>query len=510
MKKSFKLPDLGEGIHEGEVMAIHVSEGDAVEEGDVILEVETDKAAVDIPSPYTGTIRKIRVDEGDTVNVGDEILTFDVAEEEVPDEDEEFADTQQKEKADAEEDEETESAEKEKKSKASESEEKEKKKGDSGKKSEKKEESPEPEESGKEKREKEEPEKKKSAQKSTEKKETGDRKGPVPASPATRRLARELEVDLREVEPTGRGGVVTSEDVRAHAEEGKAEKKEAEAPQKEKKETAEERGEARETGEKKKRKPKPMVEEAPELPDFEKWGPVERVAVRSVRRATARQMAIAWSQIPHVTTNDMADVTALEEFRQKHKAAVSEQGGRLTLTIFAMKAAVAALKRYPNFNSSLDPEAGEIVRKNYYHIGVAVDSDDGLFVPVIRDVDRKSLTELSAEFAETVEKTRNRKVSGEDFQGGTFTITNMGSLRGGHFTPVINWPQVAILGMGKAEWKPVVREKGDGRREIVTRLMMPVVLTMDHRVLDGGDAARFLDVVITALEDPDRLMLTMS
>jgi pyruvate dehydrogenase E2 component (dihydrolipoamide acetyltransferase) len=495
MKKSFKLPDLGEGIHEGEVMAIHVSEGDAVEEGDVILEVETDKAAVDIPSPYTGTIKEILVEEGDTVNVGDEIITFDVDEEEVSGEDEE-----------------KESAEKRKKAEASESGEKEKKKGDSGKKSGKKEESPEPEESeesGKEKREKKDAGKKKSPPVSTEKKETGDRKGPVPASPSTRRLARELGVDLHDVEPTGRGGVVTSEDVRAHAEEGKAEKKEAEAPEKEQKETAEERGEAREA-EKKKRKPKPLAEEAPELPDFEKWGSVERVAVRSVRRATARQMAIAWSQIPHVTTNDMVDVTALEEFRQKHKVAVSDQGGRLTLTIFAMKAAVAALKRYPNFNSSLDVEAGEIVRKNYYHIGVAVDSEDGLFVPVIRDVDRKSLTELSVEFSEMVEKTRNRKVSGEDFQGGTFTITNMGSLRGGHFTPIINWPQVAILGMGKAEWKPVVREKGDGRREIVTRLMMPVVLTMDHRVLDGGDAARFLDVVITALEDPDRLMLTMS
>lgn len=508
MKKSFKLPDLGEGIHEGEVMAIHVSEGDAVEEGDVILEVETDKAAVDIPSPYTGTIKEILVEEGDTVNVGDEIITFDVAEEELSEK---------------------------KKAEASESGEKEKKKADSGKKPEKKEESPEPEaseESGKQRGEKEEAGKKKSAEESEEekgkkggkkggkkksdqepgkKKDSGDRQGPVPASPATRRLARELGLELREVEPTGRGGVVTSEDVRAHAEEGKAEaeKKEAEASEKEKKETAEEKGEGREA-EKEKRKPKPLAEEAPELPDFEKWGPVERVAVRSVRRATARQMAIAWSQIPHVTTNDMADVTALEEFRQKHKAAVSDQGGRLTLTIFAMKAAVAALKRYPNFNSSLDPEAGEIVRKNYYHIGVAVDSDDGLFVPVIRDVDRKSLTELSVEFAETVEKTRNRKVSGEDFQGGTFTITNMGSLRGGHFTPIINWPQVAILGMGKAEWKPVVREKGDGRRDIVTRLMMPVVLTMDHRVLDGGDAARFLDVVITALEDPDRLMLTMS
>ncbi|MFP4030399.1 MAG: dihydrolipoamide acetyltransferase family protein [Desulfococcaceae bacterium] len=508
MKKSFKLPDLGEGIHEGEVMAIHVSEGDAVEEGDVILEVETDKAAVDIPSPYTGTIKEILVAEGDTVNVGDEIVAFDVAEEELSDEDEETesADKEGREKAD---DEEKESAEKEKKKKAeaSESEEKERKAADSGKKSEKKEESresePTDEESGKEKRKKAEAGDEKAGGK---KKKTGDRQGPVPASPATRRLARELEVDLREVEPTGRGGVVTSEDVRAHAEEGKAEKKEAEAAEKEQKEP----GEAREAEEKKKRKAKPMVQEAPELPDFEKWGPVERVAVRSVRRATARQMAIAWSQIPHVTTNDMADVTALEEFRQKHKAAVSDQGGRLTPTIFAMKAAVAALKRYPNFNSSLDPKAGEIVRKNYYHIGVAVDSDDGLFVPVIRDVDRKSLTELSVEFAETVEKTRNRKVSGEDFQGGTFTITNMGSLRGGHFTPIINWPQVAILGMGKAEWQPVVREKGDGRREIVTRLMMPVVLTMDHRVLDGGDAARFLDLVIKALEDPDRLMLTMS
>lgn len=507
MKKSFKLPDLGEGIHEGEVMAIHVSEGDAVEEGDVILEVETDKAAVDIPSPYTGTIKEILVEEGDTVNVGDEIITFDVAEEEVSDADEE-TESADKDKAEA-----SESEEKEEKKKEEE------RKADSGEASEEEEEesSQAKEAKGKPEQKAGKKESKKEAEKKPAKKpDSGGRQGPVPASPATRRLARELGVDLHDVEPTGRGGVVTSEDVRAHAEEGKdeakkAKKKEAEAPEterpeKEEKEAPEETGEA----EKKKRKPKPLAEEAPELPDFEKWGPVERVAVRSVRRATARQMAIAWSQIPHVTTNDMVDVTALEEFRQKHKAAVSDQGGRLTLTIFAMKAAVAALKRYPNFNASLDVEAGEIVRKNYYHIGVAVDSEDGLFVPVIRDVDRKSLTELSVEFAETVEKTRNRKVSAEDFQGGTFTITNMGSLRGGHFTPIINWPQVAILGMGKAEWKPVVREKGDGRREIVTRLMMPIVLTMDHRVLDGGDAARFLDVVITALEDPDRLMLTMS
>lgn len=470
MKKSFQLPDLGEGIHEGEVMAIHVSEGDAVEEGDVILEIETDKAAVDIPSPYTGTIDKILVEEGDTVNVGDEIMTFDVAEEAVSDE-----------KAAA-----SPSAEAEKKTESREA----------------------AEASGKEKQKKTDAGDETSAAESDgKKKETDQRRSPVPASPATRRLARELGVELREVEPTGRGGVVTSEDVRAYAEAGRTKKKKAEAP---KKEAAAESPEARKETEEKRRKPRPMAAEAPELPDFEKWGPVDRVAVRSVRRATARQMGIAWSQIPHVTTNDMADVTALEEFRQKHKASVADQGGRLTMTVFAMKAAVAALKRHPNFNSSLDLEAGEIVRKNYYHIGVAVDSEDGLFVPVIRDVDRKSLTELSVEFAETVEKTRNREVSGADFQGGTFTITNMGSLRGRHFTPIINWPQVAILGMGKAEWQPVVREKGDSRREIVTRLMMPVVLTMDHRVLDGGDAARFLDVVITALEDPDHLLLTMS
>lgn len=486
MIQSFKLPDLGEGIHEGEVMAIHVSEGDAVEEGDVILEVETDKAAVDIPSPYTGTIKEIRVEEGDTVNVGDEIITFDVPEEEVSDEDAEKASAGE---------------EKPKESGASESKGGKKKASPSEKAAEEAEESGESQEETREK---------KTAEGSKKKTETEGRDGPVPASPATRRLARELGVNLREVEPTGRGGVVTSEDVRVHAEEEKAEEKKPEAA-----ETGGERAEKRRKpekaeGEKKKRKPKPMAAEAPELPDFEKWGPVERIAVRSVRRATARQMAVAWSQIPHVTTNDMVDVTALEEFRRKHKAAVSERGGRLTLTIFAMKAAVAALKRFPDFNASLDLEAGEIVRKNYYHVGVAVDSEDGLFVPVIRDVDRKSLTDLSVEFAELVEKTRNRKVSAEDFQGGTFTITNMGSLRGGHFTPIVNWPQVAILGMGRAELQPVVREKAGGRHEIVARLMMPIVLTMDHRVLDGGDAARFLDVVVSSLEDPERLMMTMS
>lgn len=504
MIKAFELPDLGEGIHEGEVMAIHVSEGDAVEEGDVILEVETDKAAVDIPSPYTGTVEKILVEEGDTINVGDEIITFDVAEEEISDEDAEEASVRK---------------EKPKKSTASESEDR-KKAADSDGKSKKPkesavsgEEAEEPGATGESKKErpkKRKAEDGKAAKGASKKTETESREGPVPASPATRRLARELGVDLREVAPTGRGGVATSEDVRAHAEEGGAEEKKAKSAEAGEK-RAEDRKKAEPSGaEEKKRKPKPMAAEAPELPDFETWGPVERVAVRSVRRATARQMAAAWSRIPHVTTNDMADVTALEEFRRKHKATVSEQGGRLTPTIFAMKAAVAALKRFPNFNASLDLEAGEIVRKNYYHVGVAVDSEDGLFVPVIRDVDRKSLTELSVEFAELVEKTRNRKVSAEDFRGGTFTITNMGSLRGGHFTPIINWPQVAILGMGRAELQPVVREKAGGRHEIVARLMMPIVLTMDHRVLDGGDAARFLDVVVKALEDPDRLMLTMS
>ena len=246
-----------------------------------------------------------------------------------------------------------------------------------------------------------------------------------------------------------------------------------------------------------------------QLPDFARWGPIERLPFRSIRRATATQMATSWSQIPHVYCQDDVDITRLEAFRQRHKAELAAAGGRLTMTVFAMKAVATALKLYPNFNASLDLSAQEIIIKRYFHMGIAVDSDHGLTVPVIRDVDRKSIKELAIEVESTVGKVREGKLSREEMQGGTFTITNAGALGGHHFSAIINYPEVAILGLGQGRMQPAVLTDDRGRHEIVPRLIMPIVLCFDHRVVDGADAVRFLKVVIKALEDPDELLITM-
>jgi pyruvate dehydrogenase E2 component (dihydrolipoamide acetyltransferase) len=248
----------------------------------------------------------------------------------------------------------------------------------------------------------------------------------------------------------------------------------------------------------------------PELPDFKQWGEVERRPFRSIRRATARQMITAWSQIPHVTSQDWADITKLEAFRKKHKDEIKAAGGRLTLTVFGLKAAATALKVYPMFNSSLDLAAQEIVVKKYFHIGVAVDTEDGLIVPVIRDVDRKSIKELSIELNDCVQRTRSRKIGLDALQGGTFTITNAGAMGGGFFTPIINFPQVAILGFGHGRMQPYVVTRDDGSYDIVPRLMMPVVLCFDHRVVDGADSIRFMKVLIETLQDPEELLISMT
>jgi pyruvate dehydrogenase E2 component (dihydrolipoamide acetyltransferase) len=248
---------------------------------------------------------------------------------------------------------------------------------------------------------------------------------------------------------------------------------------------------------------------SPALPDFTRWGEVERVPLRSVRRSTAKQMALSWSQIPHVNHQDKADITELERFRQRHKERLEEKGGRLTPTVFAMKAVVAALKEHPRFNASLDPENEEIILKQYYHVGVAVDTDRGLLVPVIRDVDRKSITELSIELLELVQRTRSGDASLDELQGGTFTITNIGILGGTAFFPIINFPEVAILGMARARWEPIVRRNAEGEFETEPRYMLPLMLAFDHRVVDGADAARFVNVVKEALETPENMLLMM-
>ncbi|MDY0042966.1 MAG: 2-oxo acid dehydrogenase subunit E2, partial [Desulforhabdus sp.] len=319
------------------------------------------------------------------------------------------------------------------------------------------------------------------------------REGPVPAAPSVRRLSRELGVDLHEVPASGPAGRVTEEDVRAFAETGKKAKVAPEKPAVEEAPAV---------------PPPPAFLEAGPLPDFSQWGPIEKHPLRSIRRSTARRMAQAWSQIPHVTHADKADITDLESLRRRHKEEVEARGGALTLTIFALKAAAAALKAFPRFNASLDTEHEEIIIKNYYHIGVAVDTERGLIVPSIRDVDRKSIIELATELNELIGRMREGKVERDDMAGGTFTITNVGSLGGTGFAPIINYPQVAILGLAKASYKPVVR--GDESDfTIVPRLMLPLVLTFDHRVLDGADAARFMNFIINALQNPELMMMTI-
>jgi pyruvate dehydrogenase E2 component (dihydrolipoamide acetyltransferase) len=431
MPTEFKLPDLGEGIHEGEVIEVLVSVGEKVEDGQSVMVVETDKAATEIPSPVTGVVQAIHFKTGDMANVGDVLMTFS-------------------EEGAAE---------------------------------------PAPEVPAKDAAAPPEAKTEKSEAKAVLKEKAAPQgEGPVPAAPSVRRLARELGVDLRAVTSSGPGGRVMDEDVRAFAEKGEAVAAIPTPP-------AEERAV----------KPPTVVGPQP-LPDFSQWGPVERIPLRSVRRATAKRMALAWSQIPHVTHSDEADITDLEVMRQKHRGDVEAQGGKLTLTVFALKAVVAALKAYPQFNTTLDMEAQEIIQKGYYHLGVAMDTDRGLLVPVVQHVDCKSITDIAKEVYGLAERTRDGLATIEDMSGGTFTITNVGPMGGTGFTPIINYPQVAILGLGRSRLRPVVR--GDAENfEIVPRLMLPLALGFDHRAVDGADAARFMSVIINTLENPENLVM---
>lgn len=410
MVTQFCLPDLGEGIHEAEILSINVRTGQTIREGEPLLEVETDKAAVEIPSPFTGRVGEILTAVGDIAQVGDPLITFH--------------DMEQQTRAES-----------------------------------------LPEEMGK--------------------------KRPVPASPSTRRLARELGVDLHLVTPTGSKGIVTADDVKSFA--AAAEKTQQPATPKEPHKTFRQE----------------ELKEGKAVSHFSQWGAVEQRPFRSIRRATALKMAESWTTIPHVNCQDLVDVTLLEEFRQKHKDEVRQDGGRLTMTVFALKAAATALKTFPHFNASLDLAGQEIIIKHYFHIGIAVDTPHGLVVPVIRDVDRKSIKELAVELYGTIDRAKKRTCSREELLGGTFTITNAGAIGGGNFTAVINHPEIAILGLGQARMQPAVVTDDRGRHSIEPRLMMPIILCFDHRVVDGGDAIRFLQVIINGLQDPDELLMTM-
>ncbi len=422
MARPFLLPDLGEGLTEAEIVSVLVHEGDVIREDAPLLEVETDKAQVEIPSPMSGRVEKIHVQPGQTVKVGAVLITF--------------ADSTDGGVVRA---------------------------------------APAPPTA---------------AAPPTEAKAPRARDGgPVPATPATRRLARELGVDLGGVRGTGPGGRVTDEDVRAAA------------------------GSTRATTAPAGKAPGPPVEtrplapvgiEPPPLPRFEQWGPVERAPLSHLRRTIAERMALSASVIPHVTHFDRADISELDAIIRRNLDAARGRGVTLTLTSFLLKAAALALKAHPQFNASLDPAAGEMILKGYYHVGIAVATDRGLIVPVMRDVDRKPLLELARELGALAQRVREGKASLDDLRGGTFTITNIGALGGTGAIPIINYPEVAILGVARGREEAVVR---DG--QIVPRLMLPLTLTFDHRVADGADGARFAADIVRLLERPDQLLLEL-
>jgi pyruvate dehydrogenase E2 component (dihydrolipoamide acetyltransferase) len=287
-----------------------------------------------------------------------------------------------------------------------------------------------------------------------------------------RRLARELGIDIHDVKGSGPGGRISDDDVKAHSKSLLASATAAaQLPQ------------------------VPLAR--PELPDFTKWGKVERVAMRGVRRKTAEHLWQAWTTVPHVTQHDRADITELELLRARFAPKAEEAGGKMTVTAIALKVCAAALKIFPQFNASIDMAKEEIVYKQYINIGVAVDTDRGLLVPVIRDVDSKNIVELAAELTKLSKKAREKKLSQAEMGGGTFTITNLGGIGGTGFSPIVNYPEVAILGLSRSSMEPVWI---GGKFE--ARLVLPLSLSYDHRLIDGADAARFLRWVAEAFEQP--------
>ena len=444
MATELRLPEVGENVESGQVVKVMVAAGDIVKQSQSVLELETDKAIVEVPSTVSGKIKEIHVKEGDELTVGGLILTVEEAAEGVQEAEPEAAEPEAEEaEAQPEAEEPTAPEAKAPVKPAPE---------------------PKPEEPKKAAKVEARPPKAVS--------ELDLEREIAPAAPSVRRLARELGVDINQVAGSGPGGRISADDVKDYVRQLQERPREAAPVQ-------------------------VAGLEAPPLPDFTRWGEVERTKMSGVRRATARRLGQAWATIPHVTNFDRADITELERLRRQYSAQAEAAGGKLTVTAIVLKVAASALKVFPKFNASLDLANEEIVYKKYYHIGIAVDTEHGLLVPVIQDVDRKNLIQLSVELTEMAEKARNRKVSPDELEGSNFTITNLGGIGGTNFTPIINPPNVAILGISRASMEPVFK---DGQFE--PRLMLPLSVSYDHRLIDGADASRFLRWVIQALEQP--------
>ncbi len=418
MPVKFALPDLGENIESGDVIRILVAVGDRLAEDQTVIELETDKAVIEVPSSVDGTVTEILVQQGDTIAVGQPILEVEAGEapavEETPPAVEEAppAPVPVEEPAPT----------------------------------------PIPPASV--------------VEEAPSVPTPISTDGPVPAAPSTRRLAREIGVDIAQVQGTGPGGRISIDDVKAHS-----------------KELHVARGAA------------PAV--AVPLPDFSQWGAVERQPMTKVREITAERLAQAWATIPQVTQFDKADITSLEKWRAEYGKKAEAAGGKLTPTAILIKVLGIALKVFPQFNASIDITQREVVYKRYFHIGIAVDTPHGLLVPVVRDVDQKNIIELAVELSELAQKTRERKIGPADMQGGSMTISNVGTMGGTAFTPIVNPPEVAILGVARSQVEPTYI---DG--QLQPRTFLPLSLSYDHRLIDGADGARFLRWVCTALEDP--------
>ncbi|WP_214739894.1 dihydrolipoamide acetyltransferase family protein [Exiguobacterium sp. s48] len=421
----FKLPDIGEGIHEGEIVKWFVKAGDTVKEDDVLLEVQNDKAVVEIPAPVDGTVKEVKVSEGTVAVVGDILITFDIE-------------------------------------------------GDAP--------------AGEE----ETPEQPKAEEKTEDVKEDVKEDAPrdvqlhkserVIAMPSVRKYAREKGVDIREVNGSGDNGRVLKEDIDAFANgeapsaEATTEKTDSVAPAAAKTEI------------------KPYESATPELETREK--------IRGIRKAISKAMVNSKHTAPHVTLMDEVDVTKLVALRKDFKQVAADQGVKLTYLPFVVKALTAAAKAFPTINASIDDVNEEIVYKNYYNIGIAADTDNGLVVPVVKDADRKSIYALATNINELAGKAREGKLAGEDMKGGSITITNIGSAGGQWFTPVINHPEVAILGIGRIAEKAVVKNG-----EIVAAPVLALSFSFDHRLIDGATAQNALNMVKRLLEDPALLMM---
>ena len=445
MSDTCTLPELGEGVESGTITKVMVAKGDTITVDQPILEIETDKAVLEVPSTVSGTVTEILVSEGADVNVGTAVLK--VSDSEAP------AATKEEPKK--------EEAPKEE-PKAEESQ------------PEKVEEKTAPKEEDEVSEPAPEPQPQ-MAPPTAESQTPG--KDPVPAAPHVRGFAREIGIDINEVPGSGPGGRISIGDVKRHA----------------KQINMASRGMGT-VG---------AVVSAQSLPDFSRWGEVEREAMNSVRRRTAENLAGAWATVPHVTQNEKVDITNVEAMRKRYSKRVAEAGGKLTMTAILAKVLAAALKKYPQFNSSVDIANQEIVYKKYYNIGIAADTDRGLLVPVIKDVDKKSLTEICIELTELAERARNKKTTLDELQGATFTISNLGGIGGTAFTPIVNAPEVAILGVSRGRMEPVYQEDGSFQ----PRLMLPLSLSYDHRVIDGADGARFIVYLREVLEEPFLLFL---